>query len=99
MVEFVEEVEGVLAERLVIHPGIGDVEVEDGTNHIEHADDADGCFTHGIDPCINHRKIKTKKRLSHIGADQQPAHQHPQNDGADGQAFDPAVGDHQQSGG
>ncbi len=95
MIEFVKEEEWILAQGLVIHPGVRDVEIKDRSNDVKDADDADGHFPHRINACFDDREVKTQQGLGNIRLDEQATDQNTENDGTDGQPLNPAIGDDQ----
>ena len=97
VVEFVDQIERILLERLVIDAGIRHVEVEDSGDQIKDTDDGDGHFADGIDACVDQRKVESKQRLGNARGDEHAADDDAEDDGDDCQTLDPAVGDDQQA--
>src|SRR5690606_27907709 len=93
MVEFADQIPGVLVQRLVVNAGLGNVEVEDRRQNIEQPDETQGHFTDRVDPGFNHREVESEQLERGYRLDQHAADDHTENDRADGQPLDPAVGD------
>ena len=97
MIEFVDQIEGVALERLVIDAGIRHVEIEDRGQDVEHGDHRQGHFADRVDAGIDQREVEGEQGGGDIGLDQGAADDDAEDDGADGEAFDPAVGDDEQA--
>src|SRR5574343_378943 len=97
VVELMDQEKRVLLQLLVIEAGIRYVKVEDGRRNVEKANNGQGHFANSVDAGIEQRKIEIQQVLGDIGANQGAADDDAENDGADRQAFDPAVGNDKQA--
>jgi hypothetical protein len=88
MPELVDQVDGIRLERLVVHAGVRDVEVEQGGQEVKNADDAERHFDRGVDRRVDDGEVEGQQGLPEDRAE---------DDGADRESLDPAVGDDQQA--
>jgi hypothetical protein len=98
VVELADQVPGVLVQDLVVDAGFRDVEVEDRCDQVEKADEQQSAISLIVSmPVSISGKSKLSSALRDRGLDQRAADDDAENDGADGQPLDPAVGDDQQA--
>ena len=97
MAEFVEQKERIPAQGLVVHPGVRHIEIEQGGNDVEGADDQQIHLGHRVHPGVDDREIEGQQVIGHVGPDQRAAEHGAEDDGNHGQPFDPAIRHHQQA--
>ena len=76
----------------IMRAGIRDVQIEQRGNQVATGDNQDGGFRRGIDAGVNHGKVKRQQGAGHVRVDQRPAEYRAEDDRADRQSFDPAIG-------
>ena len=97
MVEFVDQEERVFLSCFVIDAGVRYVEVEYRRHDVQDADDGQAPFRRRVDAGFEKREVEGQQVLRDVGRISMPPMSTPENDGADGQAFDPAIGDDEQA--
>jgi hypothetical protein len=93
--ELPDEEDRVAARRAVIDPGIGNVQVENGGDDVEHDDHRDRGFGRAVDPGLDERHVEVEQHRRYRAADQHAAQQGAQDDRGHREALDPAVRDHE----
>jgi len=92
-----QQVDRVFLQGLVINPGVGNVQIEDGGDQVEQPHHHEGHFGDRVHRGVDHGHVEGQQALGDFRLDQEPAENRAENDCADGEAFDPTIGDHQQA--
>jgi len=75
--------------------GARNLQVEQGGDRVEQDHRRDGRFGRGVNAGVDQRQVHAEQHRRDFGANNLAAQQHAHDDGADGQALDPAIGLHQ----
>ena len=95
MCEFTHQVPGIFAGWAMVNTSIGDVQIEHCGDDVEQHDDGNGGLCGRIYSGFDVRQVDGEQAGGYGITDQRAAQQGAEDDGAYGQAFDPAIGDHQ----
>ena len=82
----------VAGHRARCDAGQRDAGVEPCRHRVHHHQQRDRGLGRGVDAGVHERQVQRQQAAGHIGRNQLATEQHAQNDGANGQALDPAVG-------
>lgn len=82
---------------MFVHAGIRHLEVEKRSQQVKQADNAQGHLGNGVDAGVDKGQVKAQQGLGEGRLDEQATYQCAQDDGANREALDPAIGHHQQA--
>ncbi|MNS93312.1 hypothetical protein D3C72_1274770 [compost metagenome] len=74
---------------------VGNLQVGQGCQRINAHYHAQGCFRLAGDARIDQGNVDGQQHVGYVAADERAAHDGAEDDGGDGQAFDPAIGRHE----